>query len=70
MTEKCIGTNGDSSDKNLSGIEFCNVPKLLKGLHAIQKVILTSRTYGDSMQIHKKHLGKARKNRALVKIIE
>jgi G:T/U-mismatch repair DNA glycosylase len=62
MIEKCIRTNGDSSDKNLSEIEFRNVYKLLKDRPAIQKVILTSKTDGDSGQIHKKHLGKVRNN--------
>ncbi|OEG70637.1 hypothetical protein ATZ36_16755 [Candidatus Endomicrobiellum trichonymphae] len=53
MIEKCIRTNGNSSDKNLGEIEFRNVYKLLKDRPAIQKVILTSRTDGDSWQIHK-----------------
>lgn len=65
MIEKCIRTNGNSSDKNLSEIEFRNVYKLLKDRPAIQKVILTSRTDGDSERIHKKHLGKSRNNSAL-----
>ncbi len=65
MIEKCIRTSGNSSDKNLDQIEFRNVYKLLKDSPAIQKVILTSRTNGDSWQIHKKHLGKSRNNSAL-----
>ncbi len=65
MIEKCIRTNGDPSDKNLSEIKFRNIHKLLKDRPAIQKVILTSRTDGDSGQIHKKHLGKATNNSAL-----
>jgi hypoxanthine-DNA glycosylase len=65
MIERCIRTNGDSSDKNLSEIKFRNIHKLLKDRPAIQKVILTSRTDGDSGQIHKKHLGKAINNSAL-----
>ncbi|OEG70582.1 hypothetical protein ATZ36_03940 [Candidatus Endomicrobiellum trichonymphae] len=52
--------------KNVLGeIEFRNVYKLLKDRPAIQKVILTSRTDGDSWQIHKKHLGKPRNSSAL-----
>ncbi|MDR0800128.1 MAG: hypothetical protein LBN01_01165 [Endomicrobium sp.] len=65
MIEKCIRTEGNSSDKNLDEIEFRNVHKLLKDCSTIQKVILTSRTDGDSGQIHKKHLRKSRSNSAL-----
>ncbi|MDR3253868.1 MAG: hypothetical protein LBT07_02755, partial [Endomicrobium sp.] len=48
MIEKCIRINGNSSDKNLDKIEFRNIYKLLKNNSAIRKVILTSRTDGNS----------------------
>ncbi|MDR3275282.1 MAG: hypothetical protein LBS81_04870 [Endomicrobium sp.] len=65
MIEKCMRTENNSSDKNLAEIEFRNIYKLLKDYYTIQKIILTSRTYGDSEQIHKKHLSKSRNNSAL-----
>jgi thiamine kinase-like enzyme len=40
MTEKCIRTNGDSSDKNLSEIEFRNVYELLKTVLRHKKLYL------------------------------
>jgi hypoxanthine-DNA glycosylase len=69
MIGKCMRTNGNSSDKNLGEIEFCNVYKLLKNQPAIQKVILTSRTDGDSWQMHKKTFKKIEKQQC-VRIIE
>ncbi len=69
MIEKCMRTNGNSSYKNLGEIEFCNVYKLLKNQPAIQKVILTSRTDGDSWQMHKKTFKKIEKQQC-VRIIE
>ncbi|MDR1784213.1 MAG: hypothetical protein LBQ99_00460 [Endomicrobium sp.] len=65
MIDKCLRSNSNSSDKNLCNIKFRNVYKLLKDQSRIQKVILTSRTYGSSEQIHKKHLSKPRNNSAL-----
>ncbi|MCA6079292.1 MAG: hypothetical protein LE169_00115 [Endomicrobium sp.] len=65
MIEKCIRTEGNSSDKNLDKIEFRNAHKLLKDCSTIQKVILTSRADGNSEQIHKKHLSRSRDNSAL-----
>jgi hypoxanthine-DNA glycosylase len=65
MIETCTRIKNNSSDKNLSEIKFRNVYRLLKKYPTIQKIILTSRTYGDSNQIHKKHLNKSRNNSAL-----
>jgi hypoxanthine-DNA glycosylase len=65
MIETCIRAKNNSSDKNLSKIKFRNVYKLLKEYPTIQKIILTSRTNGDSQQIHKNHLSKSRNSSAL-----
>jgi hypothetical protein len=65
MIKKITRTNDDLSDKNLSETEFRNVHKLLKDHTAIQKVKIISITDGDSGQIHKKHLGKARNSSTL-----
>jgi hypoxanthine-DNA glycosylase len=62
---KCIRSEGNSSDKNLCKIEFRDVCKLLKNQSEIQKIILTSRTDGNSEQMHKKHLSRSRNNSAL-----
>jgi G:T/U-mismatch repair DNA glycosylase len=53
MIEKFTKTSDDSSDKNLSETEFRNVHKLSKDRTAMQKIMLTSITDGDSRQIHK-----------------
>ena len=55
IIDKCIRSDGNSSDKNLCKIELRNVYELLKNRSEIRKVILTSRTYGNSEQMHKKH---------------
>jgi len=65
MVEKCVRSGSNSSDKNLSKIEFRNVYELLKNNSTIQKIILTSRTDGSSEQIHRRHLSKSRNNSAL-----
>ena len=65
IIDKCIRSDGNSSDKNLCKIELRNVYELLKNRSEIRKVILTSGTYGNSEQMHKKHLSKSRNNSAL-----
>jgi len=65
MVDKCVRSESNSSDKNLCEIEFRNICKLLRSRPKIRKIILTSRTEGNSEQIHKKHLSKSRNNSAL-----
>jgi hypothetical protein len=59
MVEKCIGTNGYSSYKNLSEIEFRNVYKLLKDRHAMQKLYLQA----ELMETASKHIKAFRKSK-------